>query len=78
MIRDKQKLIETLQYIIQSSKSKEEAFEKIDYMINVHLTKDDCIDIIIDFIAMAIVCLLKHEIYHYIDIWQRKSSRSNY
>ena len=51
MIRDKQNLIETLQYIIQSSKSKEEAFEKIDYMFNVHLTKDDCIDIIIDFIA---------------------------
>jgi hypothetical protein len=46
----KEKLIETLQYIIQSSKSKEEAFEKTDYMFFEHLTKDDLVDIIIDFI----------------------------
>jgi len=47
----KEKLIKALQYIIQSSKSKAEAFEKIDDMFNHHLTKDDCIDIIIDFIS---------------------------
>ena len=46
----KEKLIETLHYIIQSSKSKEEAFEKTDYMFFEHLTKDDLVDIIIDFI----------------------------
>jgi len=47
----KERLVKTLQYIIQSSESKEEAFEKTDYMFNHHLTKDDCIDIIIDFIS---------------------------
>jgi len=46
----KEKLIKTLQYIIQSSKSKEEAFEKTNYMFFEHLTKDNLVDIIIDFI----------------------------
>ena len=44
----KERLLKALQYIIQSSKSKEEAFEKTDYMFFEHLTKDDLVDIIID------------------------------
>ena len=44
----KEKLIETLKYIIQSSESKEEAFEKTDYLFYEHLTRDDLVDIIIN------------------------------
>ena len=44
----KERLVKALQYIIQSSESKEEAFEKTDYMFFEHLTKDDLVDIIID------------------------------
>tara|TARA_R100001163_G_C5025994_1_gene167524 strand:+ start:321 stop:548 length:228 start_codon:yes stop_codon:yes gene_type:complete len=47
----KERLIKSLQYIIKSSESKEEAFEKTDYMFYEHLTRDDLVDIIIDFIA---------------------------
>ena len=46
----KERLIKALQYIIQSSESKEEAFEKTDYMFYEHLTRDDLVDIIISFI----------------------------
>lgn len=44
----KEKLIETLKYIIQSSESKEEAFEKTDYLFYEHLRRDDLVDIIIN------------------------------
>ena len=44
----KEKLIKTLEYIIQSSESKEEAFEKTDYLFYEHLTRDDLVDIIIN------------------------------
>jgi|TARA_R100000482_G_C5127821_1_gene149837 hypothetical protein len=44
----KEKLIKTLKYIIQSSESKEEAFEKTDYLFYEHLTRDDLVDIIIN------------------------------
>jgi hypothetical protein len=46
----KEKLIKTLKYIIQSSESKEEAFEKTDYLFYEHLTRDDLVDIIIDLV----------------------------
>ena len=44
----KEKLIKTIKYIIQSSESKEEAFEKTDYLFYEHLTRDDLVDIIIN------------------------------
>tara|TARA_R100000655_G_C2878188_1_gene174745 strand:+ start:42 stop:269 length:228 start_codon:yes stop_codon:yes gene_type:complete len=44
----KEKLIESLKYIIQSSESKEEAFEKTDYLFYEHLRRDDLVDIIIN------------------------------
>ena len=43
-------LIETLKYIIKSSKSKEEAFKKTDELFNEILTKDDLIEIVINFL----------------------------
>jgi hypothetical protein len=44
----KEKLIESLKYIIQSSESQEEAFEKTDYLFYEHLRRDDLVDIIIN------------------------------
>ena len=44
----KEKLLETLKYIIESSKSKEEAFEKTDYLLYNKLSRDDLVDIIMD------------------------------
>ena len=42
--------METLKYIIKSSKSKEEAFKKTDELFNEILTKDDLIEIVINFL----------------------------
>mgnify|MGYP003131981465 FL=1 len=47
----KEKLIETLKYIIQSSKSKEIAFEETDKLFYNVLSRDDLVNILIDFIA---------------------------
>ena len=47
----KEKLIETLKYIIQSSESKEIAFEETDKLFYNVLSRDDLVNILIDFIA---------------------------
>ena len=51
----KEKLIETLKYIIQSSESKEIAFEETDKLFYNVLSRDDLVNILIDFIAEDIV-----------------------
>ena len=47
----KERLVKALQYIIQSSESKEIAFEETDKLFYNVLSRDDLVNILIDFIA---------------------------